>query len=216
MARSRAPTFEGQRAAILAGAAGLFARQGYHATSMNDVANECGLSKATLYHYYRDKYALLLNIADTHVARLVERVKAVEGDASLPKEDVLRVLITQFLEEYAGAQNAHRVLTEDVKFLDEADRERVLGKQRLVVEAFARAVSRVRPDLHAARLDKVVTMLLFGMLNWMFMWLRPDGKLSHASLAPIVCDLFLHGLHQVGQSGEAAEAPRAIRARRVV
>src|SRR5690349_7233274 len=195
MARARATTFEGQRAAILAGAAGLFARQGYHATSMNDVANECGLSKATLYHYYRDKYALLLNIADGHVARLVEQVKAVENDDSLAEEDVLRALITQFLEEYAGAQNAHRVLTEDVKFLLEEDRERVFGNQRLVVNAFARAVSRLRPDLHAARLDKVVTMLLFGMLNWMFVWLRPDGKLSHATLAPIVCDLFLDGLH---------------------
>jgi TetR/AcrR family transcriptional regulator len=37
-------------------------------------------------------------------------------------------------------------------------------------------------------------MLLFGMLNWMFTWMRPEGKLTHASIAPIVCDLFFHGL----------------------
>src|ERR1051325_366214 len=114
MARARAPTFEGQRAAILAGAASLFARQGYHATSMNDVASECGLSKATLYHYYRDKYALLLHIADSHVARLVELVQAPERNGSRDPEAALRLLVTQFLYEYAGAQNAHRVLTEDV------------------------------------------------------------------------------------------------------
>ena len=48
----------------MARAAELFARHGYHATSMNQVAEAAGLSKATLYHYYRDKDALLVHIAD--------------------------------------------------------------------------------------------------------------------------------------------------------
>jgi TetR/AcrR family transcriptional regulator len=40
-------------------------------------------------------------------------------------------------------------------------------------------------------------MLLMGMINWMFTWLRPDGKLDHDSVAPIVADLFLGGLPAV-------------------
>ena len=42
---------------ILAHAAHLFARRGYSAASMNEVAEACGLSKAALYYYYRSKYA---------------------------------------------------------------------------------------------------------------------------------------------------------------
>jgi AcrR family transcriptional regulator len=64
MARGRAKGYDEQRESILARAGELFAAQGYHAASMNQVAEACGLSKATLYHYYRDKDALLVSIAD--------------------------------------------------------------------------------------------------------------------------------------------------------
>jgi TetR/AcrR family transcriptional regulator len=40
-------------------------------------------------------------------------------------------------------------------------------------------------------------MLLFGMVNWMFTWMKPDGALSHETMAPIVADLFLGGLAAV-------------------
>ena len=61
MARPRAATYDDQRDAILARAAELFARHGYTATTMNQVAAACGLTKATLYHYMRDKQDLLLH-----------------------------------------------------------------------------------------------------------------------------------------------------------
>ena len=70
MARGRASGYDAQREAILQQAAALFARHGYPATSMNQVAEACGLSKATLYHYVRDKHGLLLMITAGHVARL--------------------------------------------------------------------------------------------------------------------------------------------------
>ena len=70
MARGRAAGYDEQRELILAHAAALFARQGYHATSMNQVAEACALSKATLYHYYRDKDAMLVAIAEGHVVKL--------------------------------------------------------------------------------------------------------------------------------------------------
>lgn len=193
MARKRAPTFDDQRAAILNHAAGLFARQGYFATSMNDVARECGMSKPSLYHYYRDKYALLLSIVDGHVTRLVDLVRPASAVPAVPERQLERLVVT-FLEAYADAQSSHRVLTEDVKFLKEEDAALVLQKQRLVVRAFANAITLVRPALRSAQLESIVTMLLFGMLNWMFTWVRPGGALTHSDLAPIVCELFLNGV----------------------
>ena len=198
MARGRSPGYDDQREMILARAAHLFAHRGYSATSMNQVAQAAGLSKATLYHYYRDKYSLLVSIAEIHVSGLQDLVADVEAQALLP-EQRLRELIRRIVKEYAGAQNAHRVLTEDVKFLEEDDRERVLDKERTVVAGFARAVVALRPDLKKAAMAKPLTMLLFGMINWMFTWLRADGALDHAAMAPIVADLFLGGLPAVGR-----------------
>jgi TetR/AcrR family transcriptional regulator len=197
MARTRSVHYDDQRGLILARAAELFATQGYAATSMNEVARACGLSKPALYHYFADKYALLLDIADRHVSRLVATVEdtlastATEGvDASVR----LRRLIERLVGEYADAQHAHRVLTEDVRFLNEADRARVLGKQRQVVDAFAREVSAIRPDARAQQWVKPLTMLLFGMVNWMFTWHRPEGPVSHEAMGPLVADVFTAGI----------------------
>ena len=196
MARGRSPGYDDQREMILDHAAQLFANRGYSATSMNQVAEACGFSKALLYHYYRDKYSLLVSIAENHVSRLEDLVADVEGQ-KLPPEAKLRELIRRFVEEYAGAKHAHRVLTEDVKFMEDADRQRVLGTQRTVVNGFARAVIELRPDLKKASIAKPLTMLLFGMINWMFIWMRPDGELDYDAMAPVVADLFLGGLPAV-------------------
>ena len=196
MARGRASGYDDQREMILAHAARLFARRGYPATSMNQVAEARGLSKATIYHYFRDKYALLVSIADGHVSRLQVLVDDVAREAAAP-ELQLRELIRRIVEEYADAQDAHRVLTEDVKFLEPDDRERVLGKEREVVAGFARTVAALRPELAQAALSKPLTMLLFGMVNWMFMWMKPDGKLDPDAMAVVVADLFVGGLAAV-------------------
>ncbi len=196
MARGRSASYQDQREMILAQAAQLFARRGYSATSMNEVAQACGLSKATLYHYYRDKYSLLVSIADDHVSRLAaliddEEAKHLQGEARL------RHLIRRIVEEYADAQNAHRVLTEDVKFLEEADRQRVLDKERLVVAGFAQALAEMRKGTASEQMAKPLTMLLFGMINWMFTWMKPEGQLDYDAMGPIVADLFLGGVGEV-------------------
>lgn len=214
MPRGRAPGYDTQREQILARAAELFARQGYTATSMNQVALACGVSKPSLYHYVRDKYQLLVEIAEDHVNRLKALVAHVQ-QLPLDPQARMRELIARFLEVYADAQAAHRVLTEDVKFLEAADRERVLNAQREVVAAFAEAIADTRPELREAELHKPLTMLLFGMMNWMFTWLQPGGKLTHAAMAPIVGDLFFGGLNAVRLPEPRTPSVRAAAAKKI-
>ena len=210
MGRGRAAGYEDQRDLILDRAAALFARGGYPGTSMNQVAEACGLSKATLYHYYKDKYALLVSIADSHVTRLQGIVREALAEHLTPQAQ-MRALIARLVEEYAHAQNAHRVLTEDVKFLDEADRQRVLDKEREVVRGFAQVVGALRPDLRESAMAKPLTMLLFGMINWMFTWMKPEGRLDYEAMAPVVTDLFLGGIGAVSapMPEQPLEAPAA-------
>lgn len=201
MARGRSASYDGQREAILAQAARLFASQGYRAASMNGVAEACGVSKSALYHYFRDKYELLVHIAEDHVARLEEladeaRAEGAPADPAAAEARARR-LIHRFVEEYASAQDAHRVLTEDVKFLQPEDRDRILARERKVVGGFADTLALLHPHLRAGGLDKPVAMLLFGMINWMFTWLRPGGRLTHEDMAPIVADLFFGGVGAV-------------------
>ncbi|WP_313072179.1 TetR/AcrR family transcriptional regulator [Melaminivora sp.] len=193
MARGRSAGYEDQRELILEHAAQLFAQRGYTAASMNEVAEACGLSKPALYHYFRDKYDLLVHIAEGHVSRLQVLVGEVQA-LGLTPEERLRALIQRFVLEYARAKYAHRVLTEDVKFLKEDDRLRILGSERQVVAHFSLAVGQQWPHIAAAGLGTPTAMLLFGMINWMFTWFRPEGSLTYEDLAPMVADLFFGGV----------------------
>ena len=67
-----------------------------------------------------------------------------------------------------------------------------LGKLRRVI-----TLARSGADLKEAAMSKPLTMLLFGMINWMFTWMKPEGPVDYDAMAPIVADLFLGGLGAV-------------------
>lgn len=200
MPRKRAAGYDNQRETIIEQAAALFARNGFVGTSMNEVALACGLSKASLYHYFADKHQLLMHICEDHIDRLCALVDEV-AQQDLAPEPRLRLLVQRFVEEYRDAQNEHRVLTEDVRFLEPGDQKRILNGERKVVKAVADAMSAVRPELDRSRMAKPLAMLLFGMINWMFMWLKPDGELTHERMAMVVSDLLFGGIGAVGLDG---------------
>lgn len=201
MARGKAATFEAQRTAILRTAADLFADKGYHAAAMSQLANACGISKPLLYHYYRDKDHILFDIADNYMDQLLAIIERVEARGLAPQAHI-EALIARFLEEYEHSQSQHAVLVQDVKHLPEEQRNTVLRKQRLVVEAFAAVIEEIKPGLRKRSLDKAVTMILFGMINWTFTWLRSDGDLSYSDMAPIVTQIFLGGVTGLSTQSE--------------
>jgi len=196
MPRGRAASFPQQQDAILQHAARLFAERGFAGTSMNELAHAAGVSKASLYHYYEDKYRLLVAIAEGHIDRLTALVDEVAAEP-LPPGTRLRRLIARFVEEYADAHAHHQVLVQDIKYLDAADERRIRDKERHVVAAFAGAIAAVHPGLAAAQLEKPLTMLLFGMINWMFTWFREDGRLGYDDMSRLVTGFVVGGLAQV-------------------
>jgi hypothetical protein len=88
-------------------------------------------------------------------------------------------------------------LVQDVKYLSTPHRNRARAKERRVVQAFADAIGAVAPGLDRAALLKPVTMVLFGMMNWTFTWLRDGGTLQYADLAPVIAAIFLGGVRQI-------------------
>jgi AcrR family transcriptional regulator len=211
MARPRAAGYDDQRAAILAQAARLFALHGFPSTTMAQVAQATGLSKAALYHYVRDKDQLLAEIAHAQLDALHALVAAVLAEhadnAAADPCTVLRALIEGLVIGYADARDAHRVLSDEVRYLAPAEHAHIVERQRALVAVLAETLARWQPQQAAAGLAKPLTMLLFGMVNWLFTWLRPDGALDHRQLAPIVADLFLAGVPCVAVPASPPQPP---------
>jgi AcrR family transcriptional regulator len=206
VARTKAATFDAQRGAIRDAAARLFADKGYASASIADIAAACGVSKALLYHYYRDKEHLLYDIASSYVERLQGIVADVEAER-LPPAAHLRRLIARFMAEYENSAARHRVLVQDVKYLSRTHRTKVVAGQRAVVQRFAVAVAPLAPHAQA-HWQRPLAMVLFGMMNWTFTWLRDDGPLQHADLAAVLADLFIGGVGRVRPA-----PPRRLRSR---
>jgi TetR/AcrR family transcriptional regulator len=198
MARPVSPDHENKSRAILKAAAKLFASQGFDRTSINEIATECGVSKALVYHYYANKDQLLFEIIRAHLADLVA---AVEVPAGLPARERLGQMITGLLEAYRHADEEHQIQISDMKRLPEEMKAELIALERALVKAFSSALAALQPGL-AARADllKPVTMNLFGMMNWKFMWFRENGRVSHADYAALVLDMVEAGAAQVART----------------
>lgn len=197
MARPKSSQHELRRDEILDIAAQCFADQSYPAASMNDIAAAGGTSKARLYHYYESKEAILFDLLDRYTQRLLALIGQVEATAqrrNLDDRAALHELIRSFLEEYEHSATRHVALLHDTKFLGEAQREQILDRQRDVVSAVTRFLRRAYPQRVTEHNQTAMAMMLFGMINWTFTWLRPGGPMSYAAFAEEVIGVLEHGM----------------------
>ena len=197
MARPKSSQHELRRDEILDVAAQCFAERSYPAASMNDIAAACGTSKARLYHYYDGKEAILYDLLDRYTQRLLAIIGQAEATAqrrNLDDRAALHELIRAFLEEYETSATRHVALLHDTKFLGDQQREAILDRQRDVVSAVTRFLKRAYPGRLNARNQTAATMMLFGMINWTFTWLRPGGPMSYAAFAEEVIAMVDRGL----------------------
>jgi TetR/AcrR family transcriptional regulator len=192
MARTRANDYDEKRRAILDRSAELFAAHGYDRASMSKIAEACGVSKANLYHYYRDKEELLFDVIRFHLEELLEVVEAADRPDLEPSER-LRDLVAALLEAYRDADAQHNVQINGLRLLP-ADRQAELkAMERELVRIFSDAVAGVAPQIRGTKLLKPVTMSLFGMVNWHYLWFKDTGEISRADYADIVARLVVDG-----------------------
>lgn len=194
MARTRAKDYDDKRQAMLHHAAIVFARDGYDRASMAQLASECGVSKALLYHYYASKEALLFDIIESHLQDLVTAVSEAD-EPQLDPERRLEALVSALLEAYRDADAEHKVQITGLRLLPAEDQERLKALERDLVAIFAEAIRALHPALFDGRpLIKPVTMSLFGMLNWFYMWFREGGPVSRADYARLATRILVGGV----------------------
>ncbi len=208
MARPRAADHDLKRRAILNRCARLFAERGYARTSMSEIASACGSSKALLYHYYENKERLLFDLLEDHFIKLEEAVNAADAPGAPPVVR-LRGLIAALLAAYEGADALHKVQINELSALPVPRQQELKAYERRLVDLFASALRDINPSLAKGnRLLKPVTMSLFGMINWSYLWFRPEGPMSRTAYANLVTQIMVDGIAKLG-----TDSPTRIRLR---
>ena len=189
---------------ILRNAARIFAEKSYHSTSMRDISRATGVSLAGLYHYCKSKEELLFLIQDNCFARVTERLETRLADATDPVEK-LRIFIDNHLAFFAANMAEMKVLSHEADSLAGDLHSRVLDKKerytRLAREIL-KVVQRHGPSARKPIDLTVATYALFGMMNWIYNWYNPNGKLAVRELVDNVTRLYLSGFLDGGAESQ--------------
>ena len=187
---------EKRRDELLAKAAELFQKKGYHATTMKDIAAELQILPGSLYHHIDSKQSLLQEIMRRGIEVLLEQVRPVVLSQNSASEKLKKIIginiqaiaeqpavLTVFLHEMKSLPIAKRA--EQIKLRDEYNH---LVKQ--VIEEGIESGD-FRP-LHA----NMTTFAILGMVNWLYTWYRPTGSLTPTEITEQFVSLIMHGLSQ--------------------
>jgi AcrR family transcriptional regulator len=182
--------------AVLRRAIDLFNRQGYDATSINDLAADLGVSKSAIYHHFESKEALLSAALDEALEGLSSAVAAA-ADATREESAYDRLQAT--VEAAVHILVAHRpavtlllrVRGNNALELRALERRRHIDEQLAVVVQQAADEGDLRDDVD----PEVISRLVFGMVNSLVDWYRPDGSIDPETLAAAVASVLFQGLH---------------------
>ncbi len=198
MARTRANDFEEKQHGLLLTAANVFATQGMEKASMAQIAQEAGVSKSLLYHYYPSKDALIFEIIHSHLT-ILDKALEVADDPKLAPEDRLQTLVMTVLDSYRGADDQHKVQLNAGPALSDEQKSEIVAIERRIVRHFSNALKDIHPhlDTQDRPLLMPVTMSLFGMMNWVYMWFKEGGPISRDDYAKVATTLILEGVKAV-------------------
>ncbi len=186
MARPKSASHDLKREEILDVAAKCFAASSYPAASMSALAEALGTSKARLYHYYDSKQAILYDLLDRYTQLLVNLIQDVQVQSEqdqLSAKDAVHTVVKRFLQTYESSATRHIALLHSSQFLSPIQRTMVVQRQRHVVNALGDMLANAYPERVRPHNKIALTMMLFGMINWTFTWLRPQGSLSYDAFA---------------------------------
>jgi TetR/AcrR family transcriptional regulator, cholesterol catabolism regulator len=178
-------------------------RKGYEATSMNDIANAVGLTKAGLYHYIEGKEDLLFQIM-SYGMQMIDQDVMVPAKLVPDATERLRTIISRHSKRVIDVGGAVSILLDEMYALTPAHRRVIKGRKRAYFELIRETLEQLSAESKLRDLSPTVaTFCLFGMLSWVARWYRKDGKLSAEQ---VLSDLLEAALNSVLK--DSANTPR--------
>lgn len=183
-----------QRSDILQAAAQAFRQKGYHAASMQDIADAVQLQKASLYHHVEGKQDILLAILDHALDLLITDLEEVVA-TDLPPDQKLRQAMHAYVGRLTQDADLAAVLLLEYRSLEPKARAQHIRRRDHYERIWRDLIKEgVQANIFQPVDETVATFALLGVQNWMITWFKLGGPLTAQQLADRFCDLFFHGL----------------------
>ncbi|MBA3842293.1 MAG: TetR/AcrR family transcriptional regulator [Actinobacteria bacterium] len=182
---------------VLRAAVKLFAEKGYHGTGVAEIGDAAGLQRGALYYHIGSKEDLLLVLLRRHVEESLEGEERIAAMDVGPAEK-LRLLLRHHVKTLTERGAEASIWLRDASVLT-GKRARELQGLRDRVEEIWQSVVREGEDAGVFRKsDPVVVLGLLSFANFVFLWYRPQGRLTPDQIADAYADLLLQGLLKPG------------------
>ena len=179
---------------ILQAAALIFQQKGYHATSMQDIANAVDLKKGSLYHYVESKQEILFALLNEALELILERLQLVAGQ-EIPPEQKIRQITRAYFSFLAENPSLSSVLLLEYRSLEEEYKKLHIPRRDQVDQIWQECIEEGATQGVFHELEPgLVSKALLGVLNWTITWYREDGPLSADQITDQFTELFLMGL----------------------
>jgi len=191
-ARQDRPTRQAQ---ILETAARLFCEKGFDKASMGDIADAMGLTKAGLYHHIGSKEELLFEIMSYGMDLFEQKVLSRVMPIADPLERLRATLRGHVLLVIRDRPKEVTVILHESNALKGRYRNRINIRKKRYIHFLEKTFRELVKSGVARRVDpSVAAFAMLGMINWIYQWYRPGGRLSEDALADALGDVFLGGI----------------------
>ena len=185
----------GARERVLDAAVDLFAQQGYDGTSVAQVIARAGVAKGGFYHHFSSKEALLYEVYGDLITRQLVAMDEIVA-RGLPPAETLRALIVDLVESTAASAQRALVFWREMQKLGDERTEEYRRARRRYHDTVQRLIrdGQASGAFAATCSPEVVTFTVFGVVNELPLWYRPNGRKRSAQIGTELADLVLAGL----------------------
>ena len=181
---------------ILTAAAQVFSQKGFHAASMQDIAQAVNLQKASLYHHIDSKQEILLALLDQAFDMLTGHIQPVISQP-IPIADKLQLAMSAYLTDMLENRELASVLLLEYRSLRDEYRTRHILRRDRFEQLWRDMIQEgIDAGVFKGTDPAVASRALLGVMNWTITWYHPDGLLTPRQIADQYADLFLSGLLQ--------------------
>jgi AcrR family transcriptional regulator len=192
-----------KREALMQAAVKMFNQKGFHATSLDEVAQALKISKPTIYHYLGNKEQILMTCLEAGVAHLLQAAQQVQqyhDDGATRVRQFLSLYGLRILDDFGRCV----ILTSD-DVLSLAAQQHLQQQKRQVHQAFVNLLEYAMLDgtIVSSHHAKLLAVTLMGAMNSAATWYRRDGELSAEHVVEQMVNILMQGLlpqHPLRQS----------------
>jgi AcrR family transcriptional regulator len=190
---------EALRQTVLKVAAELFAERGYAGTSLQDLADELGMSRPSLYYYFSSKEAILASLVEEVTVFSHRQSERVAANPEADPDESLRLLVRNHAKWLLEHSVQFRVVDRSESELPEETREVHNAAKRALLEDFTRLIAHGIQVGHFRGVDpRVAAFAMLGMCSWTAWWFKPDGRQTADAIADMIADMALHSVRREG------------------